>query len=113
MTSVAVLVLLCVRLERWIARGLAVSLFASLLSSTVAQAEEHQTTEREPPAGAIERYNRGRAHYQAGRYREALAELEKALALDPNSPNLVYNVARVYERRSSVTATASRVALSR
>jgi tetratricopeptide (TPR) repeat protein len=50
-----------------------------------------------PPPAALSHYNRGRAHYQAGRYRDAVIELEKALALDPQSPNLVYNVARVYE----------------
>lgn len=33
----------------------------------------------------------------AGRYRDALVELKAALELDPNSPDLLYNVARVYE----------------
>lgn len=51
----------------------------------------------EPPPDALKHYQRGRELYQAGRYREALAELERALALDPDSPNLVYNVARVHE----------------
>ncbi len=50
-----------------------------------------------PPPAALEHYNRGRAHYQAGRYHEAVSELEQALTLDPGSPNLVYNLARVYE----------------
>ncbi|HKP55611.1 MAG TPA: tetratricopeptide repeat protein [Polyangiales bacterium] len=50
-----------------------------------------------PPAGAVAHYERGRKEYLAGRYREALQELKAALALDPNSPNLVYNVARVNE----------------
>jgi tetratricopeptide (TPR) repeat protein len=50
-----------------------------------------------PPAEALEHYERGRREYLAGRYREALQELKVALALDPNSPNLVYNVARVNE----------------
>jgi tetratricopeptide (TPR) repeat protein len=34
---------------------------------------------------------------RAGRYREAVVELERALTLDPGSPNLVYNLARVHE----------------
>jgi tetratricopeptide (TPR) repeat protein len=55
-----------------------------------------QTSET-PPTAAVEHYHRGRDHYQAGRYREALSELERALSLDPRSPNLVYNVARVHE----------------
>ncbi len=50
-----------------------------------------------PPAGAVEHYERGRREYLAGRYRDALQELKAALALDPNSANLVYNVARVNE----------------
>lgn len=50
-----------------------------------------------PPAEAVEHYERGRRLYLAGRYRDALQELKLALSLDPNSPNLVYNVARVNE----------------
>jgi len=50
-----------------------------------------------PPAEAVEHYERGRREYLAGRYRDALQELKLALSLDPNSPNLVYNVARVNE----------------
>lgn len=49
------------------------------------------------PTAALEHYQRGREHYLAGRYREALEELKAALALDPDSPNLIYNVARVHE----------------
>lgn len=55
-------------------------------------------TESKPaPPEALEHYERGRREYLAGRYREALQELRAALELDPSSPNLVYNVARVYE----------------
>lgn len=50
-----------------------------------------------PPAEALTHYNRGRELYQAGRYREAVVELEQASRLDPESANLVYNLARVYE----------------
>ncbi|HEX2676163.1 MAG TPA: tetratricopeptide repeat protein, partial [Polyangiales bacterium] len=50
-----------------------------------------------PNSWAVQHYERGREHYLAGRYREALAELKTALALDPKSPNLLYNVARVNE----------------
>jgi tetratricopeptide (TPR) repeat protein len=62
-----------------------------------AQAAEDRDEPGEPPAEALKHYERGRALYKAGRYREALAELQMALFLDPNSPNLVYNVARVHE----------------
>lgn len=56
-----------------------------------------ESSPHNPPPAAIDGYNRGRALYQAGRYREAVVELERALSLDPTSPNLVYNVARVHE----------------
>lgn len=46
---------------------------------------------------AVEHYERGRDHYQAGRYPEAAQELERAHQLDPDSPTLAYNLARVYE----------------
>ncbi len=55
------------------------------------------SSEREPPRAALEHYRKGRELYSAGRYREAAVELEAALALDPDSPNLIYNLARVYE----------------
>lgn len=94
MKFVAALALRCVPLERFGLRVLALVLFALCSAAGGARAQESDSS---PPAAAIEHYNLGRAHYQAGRYREAVVELEKALALDPNSPNLVYNVARVYE----------------
>jgi len=50
-----------------------------------------------PPPEALELYQRGRELYAEGRYREAAVELERAQVLDPTSPNLVFNVARVYE----------------
>ena len=46
---------------------------------------------------AVQHYERGREHYQAGRYAEAAVELEEAQRLDPESPTLAYNLARVYE----------------
>ena len=52
---------------------------------------------RAAPPEALDHYNRGRAYYRAGRYEEAVVELERALTLDPDSPDLVYNLARVYE----------------
>ncbi|MDH5676213.1 MAG: hypothetical protein OEZ06_29100 [Myxococcales bacterium] len=46
---------------------------------------------------AVDRYQRGREHFSAGRYRMAIIELKAALALDPDSPNLMYNVAYTSE----------------
>ena len=50
-----------------------------------------------PPREAVDLYHEGRALYQEGRYREAITRLKAALELDPDSPNLMYNVARVNE----------------
>lgn len=49
------------------------------------------------PPEAVEFYRLAREHYEAGQYRQAAEQLERALVLDPDSPTLVYNVARVYE----------------
>ncbi len=70
---------------------------APTATSAQVSAESRTATASQAPAKALEHYNRGRAHYLAGRYRQALQELEVAVNLDPTSPNLVYNVARVYE----------------
>jgi tetratricopeptide (TPR) repeat protein len=53
--------------------------------------------QRRPPPEAVEFYESGRAHYRAGRYREAIADLERALTLDPGSATLIFNLARVHE----------------
>jgi tetratricopeptide (TPR) repeat protein len=54
-------------------------------------------SDREPPQEALDHYDLGRRYYLAGRYREALTELKQALDLDRDAPDLLYNVARVYE----------------
>jgi tetratricopeptide (TPR) repeat protein len=51
----------------------------------------------DPPQAALDHYMLGRRHYLAGRYREALVELKAALDLDRNAPDLLFNIARVYE----------------
>ncbi len=77
------------------------SVEAAPSNSNEAPAEASTESATTPPEGsvpqAVEHYERGREHYLAGRYREALVELRAALALDQRSPNLVYNVARVNE----------------
>jgi tetratricopeptide (TPR) repeat protein len=88
------------RSARVLGRGLArvaIACACGALGAPMARAEDVRGPMHMPPPAALEHYNRGRAHYQAGRYREAVVELEQALTLDPGSPNLVYNLARVYE----------------
>lgn len=57
----------------------------------------------EPPedpiaAEAQMRYQHGRELYQEGRYDQAALELERALALDPDEPVLLYNLSLVHEK---------------
>ncbi|MCB9593523.1 MAG: tetratricopeptide repeat protein [Sandaracinaceae bacterium] len=53
--------------------------------------------QEDTPPEAVEMYREAREHYASGRYQEAADALERALVLDPDSPTLVYNLARVYE----------------
>lgn len=59
-----------------------------------AQAQDEPS---QPPPEALEYFQAGREHYSAGRYAEAAAAMERAIALDPNSETLVFNLARIYE----------------
>lgn len=65
------------------------------VGATIARAEGKSS--EEPPEEAIQFYRQGRQHYKAGRYEDAIVDLKAALELDPDSPNLMYNVARVSE----------------
>ncbi len=65
------------------------------------EAPEHATSEQAPPE-ALEHYQKGRDFFRAGRYSEAIVELKAALALDPSSPNLLYNVAYTSELLGNV-----------
>lgn len=86
----------------WVLLGAAFVSAVVPVSAQDAREETHApadegTPEREPPRAALEHYKKGRELYLAGRYREAAVELEAAVALDPDSANLLYNLARVYE----------------
>jgi tetratricopeptide (TPR) repeat protein len=43
-------------------------------------------------------YDKGRAFYEQGAYRDAIAELEAAHALDPSAKDLVFNLGVVHEK---------------
>ena len=60
------------------------------------------TTSPEAAEKARQHFQRARALYQAGSYREAIAELEAARALDPQAKDLVYNLGVVYERLGQI-----------
>jgi hypothetical protein len=78
---------------RSFAPRLAVGFLVLAIGSSPALAQESG----EAQGDAVQYYQSGRDHFLAGRYREAIVDLERALALDPDSPTLSYNLARVYE----------------
>lgn len=51
---------------------------------------------------AIIHYERGRQLYAAGRYRQAVYELETAHSLDPTGTNLLLNLGTVHERLGNI-----------
>jgi len=64
-----------------------------------------QAEETVPPANvaaARRHYEKARAAYEQGAYREAIAELEAAHTLDPNAKDLVFNLAVVHEKLTDV-----------
>jgi len=74
--------------------------FLFVLGPPAARAQEEVAPEDAvdtTPPEAVEFFRRAREHYEAGQYREAAEALERALVLDPESPTLVFNLARVYE----------------
>lgn len=63
--------------------------------ATTAASAEPQTKEQ---AEAQQHFQRAKDLYQAGSYREAVAELEAARALDPKAKDLVFNLGIVHEK---------------
>jgi tetratricopeptide (TPR) repeat protein len=53
-------------------------------------------------AAAQRHYDKARALYAQGAYREALAEFEAAHTLDPNAKDLVYNLGVVHEKLADI-----------
>jgi tetratricopeptide (TPR) repeat protein len=53
-------------------------------------------------AAARKHYEKARADYAQGAYREAIGELEAAHALDPNAKDLVFNLGVVHEKLADI-----------
>jgi tetratricopeptide (TPR) repeat protein len=53
-------------------------------------------------AAARRHFERARAYYAQGAYREAISELEAAHALDPNAKDLVFNLGVVHEKLTDI-----------
>jgi len=56
----------------------------------------------EAVAAARTHFTRGKELYQAGSYREAIMELDKARALDPKAKDLVFNLGIVHEKLGEI-----------
>ncbi len=57
---------------------------------------------------AAEQFETALQHYRAGRYAAAIDHLERALALDPNSKDLIFNLALVHEKSGDVDSALRR-----
>jgi tetratricopeptide (TPR) repeat protein len=72
--------------------------------AALAQSATTTTSETSPKdvAEARKHYEKARALYQQGSYREAIAELEAARDLDPNAKDLVFNLGVVHEKLADI-----------
>ncbi len=89
-------------------RALALS-FVLIASAITPRAVFGETTEDAPEpkktpnqVKAEHHYKRARELYQLGRYREAIAQLEAALKLDPGGAELLYNLGLIHEKLGDV-----------
>jgi tetratricopeptide (TPR) repeat protein len=85
---------------RGVALALSCVLFASAIAPASARAESEPVEPKKTPnqLKAEHHYKRGRELYQLGRYREAIAQLEAALKLDPGGAELLYNLGLIHEK---------------
>ncbi len=98
-------------------RGRSLALAVALTAGAIAPRSVRAQDSTEPPADPSEadeappepkktptqlkaeaHYKRARELYQLGRYREAIAQLEAALKLDPKGAELLYNLGLVHEK---------------
>jgi len=82
----------------------AVALVAALVSGSV-RGEPLAVAEETSPANvaaARRHFDRARAYYGQGAYREAISEFEAAHALDPSAKDLVFNLGVVHEKLADI-----------
>src|SRR5688572_14486078 len=66
---------------------------------------ENRHTQGEEAARSY--FERALEHYRAGRYHDAIRELDTAFALDPTGKDLAYNLALVHERLGQLREAAA------
>jgi tetratricopeptide (TPR) repeat protein len=81
---------------------LALTLLAFIVTCDVERAARADEAAPANVAAARRHYERARADYEQGAYKEAIAELEAAHALDPTAKDLVFNLAVVHEKLADV-----------
>lgn len=77
--------------------GLVLSAWCAPEGTAIAQ-QASGTVSPAKKAQAQQRFTKAKALYKQGKYRAAVEELEEARKLDPESPDLVYNLAVVHEK---------------
>lgn len=81
------------------ALALSLVLLVSAAAPGVALADSESEPKKTPnQLKAEQHYKRARELYSLGRYREAIAQLEAALKLDPGGAELLYNLGLVHEK---------------
>lgn len=82
----------------------AVALVAALASGSIRGEPAAIADETSPAnvAAARRHFDKARAYYAQGAYREAISELEAAHALDPNAKDLVFNLGVVHEKLADI-----------
>jgi tetratricopeptide (TPR) repeat protein len=76
---------------------------AGVCTPAVAHADPPRpVTSPEAAAAARQHFAHARELYQQGAYREAIGELDAALALDPNAKDLVFNLGVVHEKLGDI-----------
>jgi tetratricopeptide (TPR) repeat protein len=79
--------------------AVALALQAAIAPPRVAHADETNATN---VAAARKHFEKARAFYAQGAYRDAITELEAAHALDPNAKDLVFNLGVVHEKLGDI-----------
>jgi tetratricopeptide (TPR) repeat protein len=82
----------------------AVALVAALVSGSMRGVPLAVADETSPAnvAAARRHFEKGRAYYGQGAYKEAISEFEAAHALDPNAKDLVFNLGVVHEKLGDI-----------
>ncbi len=75
---------------------------AAALTPSLAYADGPSKTSPEAAAAAKQHFAHARELYQQGAYREAIGELDAALALDPSAKDLVFNLGVVHEKLGDI-----------